>query len=203
MRLPTSVPLDKAGVYCINCLADRIQRFVDGEGVKYRCLACKEVSPRAVIIDDVVAWWLDEERNYWHERVGLIVLNKANKILCTMESTFPASYTIPSHHMVRGEDPDALALRTLKEVIKIPFGEGLEPFTEFDSTGDSCRRGSEHHRWHIYRLWVPNEDDFKFLNRDMSLHWFTLAELRKNDYIAYALKIMVTKMGEDILKKKK
>src|SRR5258706_7596356 len=121
MKVPRKIPLDKEGKYCINCLADRLKRIYGEDTAHFECLACHTISPRRLIIDDSVVWWLDEERDYWHEMVGVVILNKDNKILCLFRQSFPSAYLLPSTHLDREESADNAARR------EVTWEVGLRP----------------------------------------------------------------------------
>ena len=204
MKIPRKIPLDKEDQYCINCLTDssRLKRVYGNEDSShYECLACHEISPRRLIIDNSIVWWLDEERNFWHETVGVVILNKESKILCLLGQTFPFSYSLPAAHLDREESAETAALREITWEVGLRPTTPLELLSEFDMNGDSCRRGSDDHRWHLFRLKIDNESDVRVSKALAQTEWFSLAELKKKDYLSYSLTYIVEKFGESLVSK--
>lgn len=143
----------KYGEFCPNCYSDKIQRRENS----FFCPQCKKTSPRLLIIDDKLNYWVDEEGNYWHESVGVVIQNKKKEILLIKLDKFPFGYSIPAGHVDKGEDPKDAAKREVLEEV----GLNLDNFTLVKNenlTNDSCRRGADHHRWHLYRAVTGNED---------------------------------------------
>ncbi|MEK7539305.1 MAG: NUDIX domain-containing protein [Patescibacteria group bacterium] len=66
-------------------------------------------------MDNKIEWWVDERGNYWHESVGIIAVNKNNKMFCMLRKIFPFSYTLPAGHLDKGEKPKKSAVRELEE----------------------------------------------------------------------------------------
>ncbi|HLC99352.1 MAG TPA: NUDIX hydrolase [Patescibacteria group bacterium] len=164
----------------------------------YKCRACHQVSERSLVIDNKIIWRVDDQKNYWHESVGIVVVDKDNKILCMLRKIFPFSYSIPAGHLDKGEGPENAALRELKEETGIKTDHKLELLGEFNLLKDSCRRGSDHHQWHLYKLKVINQDTVKLSDESSTVGWYDLDELKKMDNLTYPLAFIINKFGRSL-----
>lgn len=139
------------GEYCPNCYSKDVKRNDQG----FYCNSCKTTLERLIIIDDKIKYWVDDQDNYWHESIGVLIENNKEEVLLIKLDKFPYGYSIPAGHVDKGEDPmDAVKRETLEEV-----GLDLNDFTLVkaeDLTNDPCRRGADHHKWHLYKAKVDN-----------------------------------------------
>ncbi len=139
------------GEYCPKCYSKDVKRIDKG----FYCKKCGASSERLIIIDDKINYWIDDHNNYWHESVGILIENKKREILLIKLDKFPFGYSIPAGHVDNGENPiDAAKRETLEEV-----GLDLDNFDlmlDADLTNDPCRRGADHHRWHLYKVRINN-----------------------------------------------
>jgi len=199
MQIPKMIPLNIEGQYCIYCFSGPVERTYHNNLTFYKCHSCHKVSERSLVIDNAIIWWIDKHQTYWHESVGVIVVNEVNKILCTLRQIFPFAYTIPAGHLDKGEKPKKAALRELEEETGIKVERGLETIGKFSIPGDSCRRGSDHHKWHLYRLKVSKTNYIKLSDEASNTHWYTLDELKKMDNLTFALTFIVNKFGQTLI----
>lgn len=188
MRIPLSIPLDKEGHYCFQCFSGPVKRIFKNNLTYYNCLACGKISERSLVLDNQIIWWVDKDRQYWHESVGVVVKHE-KKILCLLRQIYPFAYAIPAGHLDTGEEPELAAIRELKEETGLSCDK-LELIGEFDLQGDSCRRGSDHHRWHLYIIDAPTAE-LRLSDEASAAQWLTLHQLRKLKNITYPLKYIV------------
>ncbi len=84
----------------------------------------------------------------------MFVRNPDGRFLFFRRTIYPAgTLTVLSGHVDTGETPQEAAVRELGEEVTglpdIPPDTVVHVATE-DITGDSCRRGSDAHRWHAF-----------------------------------------------------
>ena len=196
MKIPSNIDLGRDGQYCIKCFSGPIERVFKGDLMYYKCSACGETSERSLVIDHNVVSWEDKERTYWHESVGVVVINSENKMLCILRKIYPFAYSIPAGHLDTNEKPDKAAQRELAEETGISGIENFQLLKEFDLPGDSCRRGSDHHRWHLYRATVSGSPALQLSEEASSAKWFGLAELKELKSATYPLSYIINTFGE-------
>lgn len=199
MKIPNSVPLDREGQYCIKCFSGPIKRVPKGNLTYYQCVACGETSERSLVIDNHIVWWVDKQGIYWHESVGVVLINEQNKILCLLRQIYPFAYSIPAGHLDVGEKPEVAAKRELKEETGISHIEKFDLIKTFDIPGDSCRRGSDDHRWHLYHGRISSATNILLSDEASLANWFSLEGLGKMKNIAYPLRYIIETFGESLL----
>jgi len=141
------------GEFCPDCCSDNIKR----RNGSFFCANCKKSLKRLLIVDKKINSWVDRDNNYWHESVGLLIQNKKGEILLIKLNKFPFGYSIPAGHVGSREKPENAAKREALEEV----GMNLDDFVlvkREDLTNDSCRRGADHHRWHLFKAVVNNEN---------------------------------------------
>ncbi len=191
MQIPPQISLDQEGQYCLTCLSGPVQRIFRDEKTYYECQACHQVNERSLVIDNTVAWWVDEQRTYWHESVGVLVMNERDEILCILRQIFPFAYALPAGHLDKGEEPKVAAARELHEEIGLAIDTPLEHVGDFDVPGDSCRRGSDHHRWHLYKAKISSKNKFQLSDEASTSRWFSLEDLHQEKKLVFPLKYIV------------
>ena len=191
MRITGKIPLDKEGQFCILCFSGPIERILKENRTYYACHACGKVSERCVVIDNGVTWWVDVGGTYWHESVGVVVQNEEREILCLFRSIYPFAYSIPAGHLDAGEAPEKAALRELKEETGFSPSTRLELIGELDLHGDSCRRGSDDHRWHLYKTHIAGTLKLRLNDEASRAEWLTVDKIRALDNATYALRYIV------------
>jgi ADP-ribose pyrophosphatase YjhB (NUDIX family)/predicted RNA-binding Zn-ribbon protein involved in translation (DUF1610 family) len=153
-RLPTD---NQAHTYCPSCLRDGTLRSQRPQGkLVYRCTACAYIGPRALIIDPAINWWIDDQREYWHETAGVFAYNDEGKFLFFERMAYPFGLTPPAGHVDRGEAPVVSARRELREETTVDLpARGFRLLATDDIRGDQCRRGADIHRWHSFVVAIP------------------------------------------------
>lgn len=197
MKIPNTIPLNKEGQYCFECFSQSVKRVFRDNLTYYHCSACNRLLERSLVIDNAINWWVDKENNYWHESVGVLVVAE-NRLLVQLRQIYPFAYTIPAGHLDKGELPEAAAKRELREETGIVV-QSLEIFKkDFDIIGDSCRRGSDHHRWHLYRVRMDVYPEVRLSDEARQTKWLTLQELKSESRLTYPLKFFVDTIGEGL-----
>lgn len=135
------------GEYCPTC-KEQGNTF-EREEELFVCAHCGASLERLLIIDPKLNWWLDNKKTYWHESAGILLLNQENQLLFYELTKFPFGLTIPAGHVDEGETPEIAASREAKEEVGVDVG-GLTLCLTADINGDSCRRGSDNHRWSLF-----------------------------------------------------
>ncbi len=157
MKINNKIDLKiKYAEYCPNCYSESIEKIDKNGKISYRCLSCGRKSDRLIIVDQKINFWVDKEKNYWHESAGTFVFNERGEILLLNRNKFPFAYTVPAGHVERGENSQMAALREIREEVGLKL-KNLELVTEEDLTKDPCRRGADHHRWHLYKAQINND----------------------------------------------
>ncbi len=152
MKLDFEYPTDNQyHQLCINCHAETVSPALVGGYTFYDCGTCGRQNERSLVFDPGVVSWVDEAGEYWHESAGVFVRDPNSKFLFFERTIFPFELTVPSGHLNVGETALNAALRETKEEVGIQ-GSHLVPICVEDIRGDSCRRGSDVHRWHGYLL---------------------------------------------------
>jgi len=197
MKMPETIPQDKNGQYCFECYSPNVQRIFKGNLTYYQCSDCKKIHERSLVIDDAVTWWVDEEKNYWHESVGVLVIAE-DKLLTQFRQIFPFAYTIPAGHLDKGELPEVAAKRELQEETGITVQTLKTMMDGFDIPGDSCRRGCDHHKWHLYRAQLESCPEVHLSDEANLVKWMTFEELKNEPQLVYPLKFFVNTIGEGL-----
>ena len=193
MKIPPSINRTTEGQYCLHCYSTKVERaFKDGK-TYYFCGDCQNTNERSLVIDNSINWWVDNENNYWHESVGVVILNNKNELLAIMRTIYPFAYSLPAGHLEKGEEPLTAAQREVKEEVGINIPkESFKLIQEFQLPGDSCRRGGDHHLWHLYSAKTNHSANAVKLNDEASgFRWFNLDEITSSDDITYPLRYIV------------
>lgn len=183
MKITFKLPTDnQAHTYCPNCLRDATLRSQRPQGkLVYRCISCAYVGPRALIIDPVINWWVDDQREYWHETAGVFAYNGEGKFLFFERMAYPFGLTPPAGHVDRGERPAVSAQRELREetTVNLP-ARAFQLLATDDIRGDQCRRGADVHRWHSFVCAIPKGATVRIDPREGSRPvWLTLGQALK------------------------
>jgi 8-oxo-dGTP pyrophosphatase MutT (NUDIX family) len=174
MKLDVEPPGDgRSHRYCWGCRAESVEP-IDGRA-GFRCAACGSAYPRSLVIDPAVRWWVDASGEYWHESAGVFVRRGDGRYLFFERIFFPQEWTVPAGHVDAGENPRIAAARELVEEVGLSADPGeLIPFGTDDVLGDSCWRGSDAHRWHVFCLEVPAATDVQVLEEGRRPVWLPL-----------------------------
>ncbi|MBI2099076.1 NUDIX hydrolase [Candidatus Uhrbacteria bacterium] len=193
MKINSNIDIKIEGQYCLKCNSAKVERvFKDGK-TYYFCKSCGATEERSLVIDNAVNWWIDEDKNYWHESTGAIILNEKGEWLVVMRATFPFAYALPAGHVDKGEDALIAVRRELMEEIGLELPkEDFKFVKEFHLPGDSCRRGSDHHLWHLYLVKINSEKENLRLNDEASsFRWLKPEEIKTRNDIVYPLKYIL------------
>ena len=157
---------------CIVCGSSSVERIFRTDIGEYRCAACSAVMPRLLILDPELVFWFDGQGTYWHESAGVLVENEAGEILFFERTMYPLALTIPAGHVNRDEDHAETARRETREETGLEI-DGLHLVAEDDVHGDACRRGSDDHRWHLYRARIRPGAPLVLSEEGRSAVWLT------------------------------
>lgn len=194
MKLPAGQPPDRRPhTYCPGCLrAGTLRRRYLKRGADYFvCGSCGYRGYRTIFIDPKVNWWLDKQREVWHESVGVVVRNDRGRILMFHRRLFPPQVTIPAGHREVALSVGQNAVKELAEETGLT-GLHLTPLFEFDSPGDQCIRGADYHHWHAFITQVIGEPGVTINYEGKQPFWATPAE---------ALKLELTPPVRQIMRK--
>jgi 8-oxo-dGTP pyrophosphatase MutT (NUDIX family) len=192
-------PKDTYFACCMACHSGPVeQTTVEGKR-KVRCHACGKQNDRAVIVDPRIAWWADDAGEYWHETAGVFVRDTAMRFLFFERTAFPHGLTVPAGHVETAEDPDHAAARELREEVGLVAGRDLRFVVTVPIPGDSCRRGSDAHVWHVRLLTVPEHTEITVNEEGAGHSWLTLAEAMASD-ITYAVRRIIGQHTEELLR---
>jgi ADP-ribose pyrophosphatase YjhB (NUDIX family) len=178
LRIDFLNPLDNVyGEYCLHCHAPAIEWQVVNGRKSCTCRSCGRPAERALVIDPAISWWLDEDGEYWHESAGVFVRDPRRRFLFFQRTAFPYALTVPAGHVDHGESPRGAAVRELGEEVGIHDAEPRHIASEH-LRGDVCRRGSDAHLWHAYRLDVAAAPEVTVNEEGTAPVWLTLTEVR-------------------------
>lgn len=199
MKIEFSLPNDnKFHQYCSTCHSENIHRIFEEEKTFYLCDDCHNKSPRLIVIDPQTVWWIDEiTKEYWHESVGVFVINEEGKVLLFERTIYPFAFTIPAGHLDTGEDAETAAKRELQEEAGIEI-RNVKLFSEEDVIGDECRRGADNHKWHLYTTKVENIGEIKINDEGVKPVWLTLEEAQQKELV-YPVKYFIEKYGNKLI----
>lgn len=180
MKIPSEIALEPGVVYCSECLKPTVDLRTTEAGKEYVCRSCGAASKRRVELEPSMRWWIAEDRELWHESVGVLAFNPEGKLLIFELTKFPFGATVPAGHRDADEPAEAAALRELREET------GLEPKkTEFlgevDIPGDSCGRGADIHRWSVFISFVDSPEVVLDSSEGMNGRWFSPDEAAEQE----------------------
>jgi len=178
-------PIDTTGnhttTYCIYCHSSDIETVISRGITEFICHSCEKHSDRAIIIDPEISWWIDPKtKEYWHKSVGIFIFNNEGKFLIFKLQKYPYKHTIPAGHIDVQETPKDAAQREALEETALAISQ-LSLLGEDDISNDSCRRGSDHHRWFTFQAFVANSDNLNINDEGIKPMWVTPQEARKLD----------------------
>jgi 8-oxo-dGTP pyrophosphatase MutT (NUDIX family) len=185
--------------YCFGCLREGALREELRRG--RRCHVCGKCGAdllRRLLIDPEVVWWVDDDRRYWHESAGVVIENGAGEFLLFARTLFPPGFTVPAGHVDRGEEPMRAAAREVSEEVGLPVDD-LELVAEADVEADCCRRGCDHHRWHLYRARVAGRPDVRVNEEGTDARWVTAAEALALP-LTHSTRYFLEKLGPGLVK---
>ncbi len=145
-------PYDKKtyGEYCLTCHAASTLTSISVDGTKaLHCEKCSANNPRSIIIDPKLKWWTDDDARYYHESVGIVLVNDSRQVLLYELTKFPYGFTIPAGHIDNGESATDAIIREAREEVGISL-HNPERIAYTMINGDSCRRGCDDHMWSLF-----------------------------------------------------
>lgn len=167
--------------FCFACHAKQPKR-------QTKCDTCGVDSKRALVWDDSIKQYFNDENFLVHESTGAFVVNNEGKILFIELNKFPFGYTVPAGHIDAGESSADACIREFKEEVGLDI-ENMEVVYEGEIVGDSCSRGADIHKWTFYVATATNDN--VLLNEESKLFtWLDIHNL-PNDLthpIAFCLK---------------
>ncbi len=199
MKIDFPLPIDNSyHEFCPSCHSEKIHPVKDGEKTFYLCDDCQHTSPRLIVIDPKIVWWVDEEtKEYWHESVGIFVFNSENKALFFERTLFPFVLTIPAGHLDIEETADTAAKRELFEETGIE-SDNFKLFSEENILGDKCRRGADNHKWHLYTTYTEDTDNIKISEEGLRPTWLTLGDALLKEELAYPSRYFISKYSNKL-----
>ena len=101
--------------------------------------------------------------------------------------------TIPAGHLDAGEDAQTAIKRELFEETRIEIGaDSINFFSEEDVINDKCRRGADHHRWHLYTTRIDNIATPKINDEGVKPVWLPLEEALQKELV-YPVRYFIEK----------
>jgi len=174
---PQNLPDVRTG-YCFDCQAELPQGIFSEDGalpIEYTCTNCTVTNRRMLIWDPILKQYFNEDGYLVHESAGMILINQNNEILLFFRSKFPSAYTIPAGHVDEGEDMQSAAIREVLEETGIAVVD-VKLLKETTVIGDSCSRGADIHKWHLYAS-RANEKKVELADEGEHYAWFSLTSL--------------------------
>ena len=139
--------------YCIACRAEAVRQVTEDDRDYFDCRECGHRAERRLVMDPAMRWWVAPDGEYWHESAGVFARNPDGTFLFLRRKMFPVgSTTVPSGHVdLADKSLEIAAAREFNEETGL-LVDGLVAVATDDIVGDSCRRGSDAHRWHSFKV---------------------------------------------------
>jgi len=202
MKINFQFPIDqKYHQYCSVCHSEKIKRVFDKNKTYYFCDNCQKKYPRLIVIDPKIQWWIDTQtKDYWHESIGIFLSNAEEKILLFERIIFPFAYSIPAGHLDKDENPKEAIVREVKEEVGLIIDKSkINLFCKEDVIGDSCRRGANNHRWHLFICKIERPKNIRMNDEGQKAVWLSLNEsLNKN--LTFPVRYFIEKYGDGLIK---
>lgn len=170
--------------YCFVCHKKQPKR-------QTRCDICGIDSKRALVWDDSIKQYFNDEEHLVHESAGAFVVNHAGMVLFIELNKFPFGYTIPAGHVDLGESSADACIREFKEEVGLEI-KNLEMVYEGEIMGDSCSRGADIHRWTFY-VATANNENVTLNEESTSFDWLDIHVLPNN--VAYPIAFSLKQEG--------
>ena len=199
MKIPFELPSDGAiHRYWISCFSESVETTkIDGQRFDY-CRTCEIAHPRSIIISPTIVWWIDNETGeYWHESVGVFMVNAENQILLFERTNYPFSFAIPAGHLDVDETPLAAAKREVEEEVGVSLSS-IVLIAEEDVV-ESCRGGSDHHRWHLYAARYISDEVPAVIEEGRSAAWVPVEEALAKENLNVPTRYFLERYREQIL----
>lgn len=198
MKIPTDVLLKSGNEYCIKCFHTPIETRKDESGKFFVCPACGHEDKRRLSTGDSIIWRLDEERNMWHESVGIFLFNPQKKILFFGLTKFPYGLTIPAGHLNEKEEPESAMRRELKEETNLE-PKNIKLLAVEDIEGDPCSRGADSHRWHAFVADTDSTTATLDSSEGKNPVWLNLEEALNRD-LASPVRLLINKHKDKLIR---
>lgn len=183
--------------YCLSCHSENINRIFEEGRTYYLCSSCKTKSPRLLVIDPAVVWWIDKQtKEYWHESVGAFINNGEGKVLFFERTIWEFAFTIPAGHLDSGEKPDAAVKREIAEEVGVEL-EKVDVFSREQVIGDRCRRGADDHLWNLYKASIKKNQKIVVNDEGFRPAWLTKDEALGKD-LTFAARYFIEKYGDSL-----
>jgi 8-oxo-dGTP pyrophosphatase MutT (NUDIX family) len=179
-QIRASLGPDQVGQFCFSCGAPGVSIEETPAGEIFVCHAAGHRSPRAFIFDGRAIFAFEGDALI-HEAAGAIIRRQAGSeslTLLFLRRKFPYQYTLPAGHIEIGQDPEAAMRREVNEEAGLTVlnsvllwpGESLR-------LEDSCRRGADIHRWHVFK--VVAEGQPRLSDEGRIIGWYSDDEIRE------------------------
>ncbi len=199
MKIDFPLPTDgKRHEYCLSCRSENIKGVVEGERTFFLCSACGVKSPRRIVVDPGIVWWVDKStKEYWHESVGIFIFNEKKEALFFDRILWPFAFTIPAGHLDIGENAETAVKREVREETGLELSS-VKLFSEEDVMGDGCGRGADSHRWHLYTAHVKGDVSVRINDEGARPVWLSLDEVLKKE-LTYVVRYFIEKYGQKLI----
>ena len=140
--------------YCIFCRAEKVRKVTEDGRDHYECGECGRSAERRIMLDPETKSWVAPDGEYWHESAGVFARNPDGTFLFLRRKIYPVgSMAAPSGHVDVDDESFAFAAsREMDEETGLQVEALLTAIATDDIVGDSCRRGSDAHRWHSFKV---------------------------------------------------
>ena len=116
------------------------------------------------------------------------------KILCLRRRIFPFGFALPAGHLEVGEAPLLAVSKEIREETGVVIPTSRLIFVDtFDIFGDSCRRGSDHHRWHLFVSVLTSQPTPRLVVNDeaSSAIWMNVEEIKRSKKVSLPLRYII------------
>lgn len=179
--------------FCLYCRSEAVAWHRNSNGVRYVvCSTCGRTETRCIVLDPDINWWTDIDDEYWHATAGVFVQRDDGRYLFFNRTAHPFGLTIPAGHIGAREAPLQAAMRELEEETGVTV-RTLRLMGEISIPGDECRRGSDHHHWHVFRHDYDHQPVRLNEEGDAPV-WYTLNEAASR-HVIYAVARLIDHFG--------
>ncbi len=201
MKVDFDIGADSYSEYCPSCKSKNSCSIINGSSKRFACDNCGARNERLLIIDNGLDWWIDDNKNYCHRSVGILLSNPDNEILFFKLNKFPFGLTIPAGHVDYDESPKEAIIRETKEEVNLDI-RNPKLIKEVMIEGDSCRQGSDLHYWHVFTKEVEKTcTDALEIDSSEGLDpvWLSFKDIKGElENMPKAMKFIFGKYGSDV-----
>lgn len=196
MKLTFAPPTDgQVHSYCINCQAETVDQITEDGRIRFSCRSCGQTHPRCLYFDNR-KYWLDDQKELWHESSGIFVRNTEGKFLFFDRNMFPTGLTVPAGHVDTGEEPEGSASRELEEEVGIQ-SKNLRHAVTATIQGDKCSSGADVHVWHVYVESYSGDGKITVIDEGKDPVWLTLEEAKQRE-MPFAIRYLLDNYAETL-----